>query len=74
MAIAVVSGRVYGMCMVRGDVVFGKIGADGSCWFRWCGSRAVNVANLVGYASELPLLAPTQREEEPSVYIEISKK
>ena len=34
MAIAVLSGRVYGMCMVRGDVVFAKIGAGGSCWFR----------------------------------------
>ena len=28
MAIAVVSGRVYGMFIVRRDVVFGKIGAD----------------------------------------------
>ena len=34
MAIAVVSGWVYGLCMVRGDVVFDKIEADGPCWFR----------------------------------------
>ena len=34
MAIAVLSGRVYGMRMVRGDVFLAKIGAGGTCWFR----------------------------------------
>ena len=33
-SISVLSGRVYGMCIVLGYVVFAKIGAGGSCCFR----------------------------------------